>query len=373
MRTPVALVIDIEPDPRLFYEQDPRHWDGLRAMLAFVSRLRAALASTQPAAATFTWLLRMDPQMRRVYGSNVWLADRFRRELEALAAVGDDLGLHTHLYRWDEDRGDWTTDMCDPQWAVHCVGEATSAYREAFGRGCEVHSFGDRWLTEESLDALEGEGVRVELTPEPGMVAKPRFRSDESMVGYTPDFTRAPCRLWRPAAGDFLRDDPSSHRRIRILPVATYRFPVYFEPGRRIDLALRRSRGDVPSEDDITQRHVRLCVGQRAYVLRRGLSILMREHSPTTLHFVLRSSQANDAKLLARVEANLVWLARGGLGRPVEFLSATRLLDAMDAVDIVDAGGAKNAPQGRAEVAIPPGRREAGQARSTHDDARASG
>jgi hypothetical protein len=372
MPTPVTLAIDIEPDPRLVYEQDPRHWDGLRGMLVFVSRLRAALASAHGTVPTFTWLLRMDPQMRRVYGSNVWLADRFRRELEALAAVGDDLGLHTHLYRWDEDRDDWTTDMRDPQWAVDCVGEATMAYREAFGRGCEAHSFGDRWLTEQSLDALEGEGVRVDLTPEPGMVAKPRFRSDESMLGYTPDFTGAPRRLWRPAVGDFLRDDPASPRGIRILPVATYRFPFYFEPGRRIDLALRRSRGDVPSEDDLTQRHVRLCVGQRAYVVRRGLSILMREHSPTTLHFVLRTSQANDAKLLARVEANLVWLARGGLGRPVEFLSATRLLDAVGAADAVDARAVKNAPHGRGEVAIPPGRREAGRARSAQNDARAS-
>jgi hypothetical protein len=350
MSTPVALVLDIEPDPRLVYEPDPRHWDGPCAMLAFVSRLRVALAPSQPTAPTFTWMLRMDPQMRRIYGSNGWLAERFREELQAVATAGDDLGLHTHLYRWDEHRGDWTTDMRDPRWPVACVHEATAAYREAFGRACEVHSFGDRWLTEESLDALEEEGVSVELTPEPGMVAKPTFRADETMVGRTPDFVRAPRRLWRPAARDFLRDDPASPRRIRILPVATYRFPFYFEPGRRIDLALRRSRGDVPSEDDITQRHVRLCVGQRAYVFRRGLSILMREHAPTTLHFVLRTSQANDSKLLARVEANLSWLAGGGLGHPVEFLSATRLLDA------VDTRAAKNATAHVAEAAMGSGR-----------------
>lgn len=367
MRTPVALVLDVEPDPRLVYEPDPRHWDGLRAMLAFASRLRVALSPGQPSVPTFTWMLRMDPQMRRVYGSNAWVPGRFRAELEAVAAAGDDLGLHTHLYRWEEHRGDWTTDMRDPEWPVACVREATAAYRDAFGRCCEVHSFGDRWLTEEGLDALEEEGVRLELTPESGMVAKPRFRSDESMVGHTPDFSGAPRRLWRPAVSDFLRDDPASPRRIRILPVATYRFPLYFEPGRRIDLALRRSRGDVPSEDDLTQRHVRLCVGQRAYVVRRGLSILMREHAPTTLHFVLRTSQANDAKLLARVEANLTWLARGGLGRPVEFLSGTRLLDA------VDAAATTTSTSRRAEAGIPPGPPEGGRALPEFTNARASG
>lgn len=341
MPLPITLALDVEPDPRLFEFPDPRHWQGLRRMLDLVARLRRTLREFQQATPTFAWLLRMDPQMRIVYGDNAWIATAFARELAELSAAGDELGLHTHLYRQRKDGRGWVTDAQDPAWPRTCVLEATSAYREIFGAACRVHSFGDRWLSDDSLDALEAAGIRVDLTPEPGLAARGLYRTDEELLGQLPDYSRAPRELWRPSRSDFLDTDRHNGRDTWLLPVATYRFPLYFELGRRIDQALRRTRGDLPSDDDRSQRHVRICLAQRSYVVRRGCALLARAHAPRALHFVLRCSQANAEAACRNIEANVRWLAAGGLGHDVEFVSPLRLIDKteMAAPEIHDPGG----------------------------------
>ncbi|MBI5504949.1 MAG: hypothetical protein HY899_09100 [Deltaproteobacteria bacterium] len=327
MPLPVALIIDVEPDPRLFDRPEVSHWQGFHRMLELVARLRQQLRDLQQQPPSFAWLLRMDPQMRIVYGDGGWIAENFAKELAGLREAGDELGLHTHLYRQLADGHTWITDTADPAWRRQCVLEATDTWRRIFGEPCLVHSFGDRSLYEDSLDVLEEAGIRVDLTPEPGLVSKSVYRPDEKLVGKLPDYSRAPRELWRPARGDFLRHDPLAGRDLWLLPVATYRFPRYFEPGRRIDQVLRRARGDLPSRDDISQRYVRICLAQRGYVVRRGCALLMRQHAPNTLHFVLRCSQANSRATCERVADNVRWLAGGGLGRDIEFVSPLRLMD----------------------------------------------
>lgn len=296
-------------------------------MLDLVARLRQMLTGFQSRPPTFGWLLRMDEQMRRIYGDRAWIPKTFAAELTALAEAGDEIGLHTHLYRWQEERSRWVTDTSDPVWMRGCVEATLVAFREHFGRPCRVHSFGDRWISEAALDVLERGGVHLELTAEPGLTGARVYREDERLLGELPDYSQAPRRLWRPAHGDFLRDDPARGRELRMLPVATYRFPAYFEPGRRISQFLGRLGGQAPSHDDTTQRHVRVCLAQKPYVVRRACALLLAEHAPPTLHFVLRSSQANNDAACRHVENNLRWLGQGGLGCDVEFSSPLRLLE----------------------------------------------
>jgi hypothetical protein len=83
----------------------------------FVERLPAlrdelSEATWQPAA--FTWFLRIDPQVAEGWGSATWGAEKYADVLSDLTASGDELALHTHLWRWDSQAGDWLTTRIRP-------------------------------------------------------------------------------------------------------------------------------------------------------------------------------------------------------------------------------------------------------------------
>lgn len=335
----IVLAMDVEPDARWPGRIPDERWLGTLAAFDAVARLRDTLARVQPSAPAFTWLVRADEQIAAAWGDRGHLLELFRDRFADLAAAGDDVGLHSHLFRPDGDG--WVIDNASADWRREIVERAAATFREKTGRVAAVHSFGDRALFPDSLDVLERAGILLDLTVEPGFRERPVFRFDETLRGVVPDHSRAPRELWRPALDDWMRDDPASPRRIRLLPVATRRVPWWMEPGRRIDLMRRRLRSDPFSMDELDQRWVRLCVSHRAYVLRSGCAQTLRERTPATLHFVLRVNAFADAASRRRILANLEWIARGGLGAPVEFVSATGLLSLVDA----EAG---NAPAGLA-------------------------
>ena len=69
--------------------------------------------------------------------STDWVAERYASELAALESRGDQLGLHTHTWRWQKRVG-WVRDH-DPAWEEHCAEVALQAFETAYGRPCEAH------------------------------------------------------------------------------------------------------------------------------------------------------------------------------------------------------------------------------------------
>ncbi|HYC56993.1 MAG TPA: hypothetical protein VEL28_18815 [Candidatus Binatia bacterium] len=325
---PVVFGIDVEPDARMIARHESRPWTGMERIYEFVQSLRERLPGIDGLPAQFVWLLRMDPQIRMAYGDACWGARRHRPMLECLREMGDDIGVHTHLYDWDHEQERWVTDAHDPAWRRACVQESTDAYRRLFGTACRVHSFGDRWLSEDSLDLLEQRGIVAELSAEPGFKAVSSLFPDEGFRGTLPDLSAAPRDAWRPRRGDLQRHDPEG-RPMVMVPVSTYRFPWRFEAGRRIDILRGRLRGRPVSIDQRTQRHARLYLEHRAYVFRYGYRQLMASYAPRQLHFVVNSSQARDEAALQRMQANIEWLVSEASPRGVAFVSATRLLDVL--------------------------------------------
>lgn len=326
----VALAIDVEPVPRLPIEASESDWDGLRASVRLVRRLREALARSQSTIPAFTWLVRMDQQIRRVYGDCGWIAERFAAELDALEGEGDDIGLHTHLFRWNEREAAWVTDYRSVDWMRLCVEEAAAAFRATRARAPLFHSFGDRYFSAEAVTVLDELGFAADMSLEPGFFPVDRIRAAEILLGRLPDSTRAPRELWRPSRGDYLQDDPHTGRGLRLLPVTTYRFPLWLEPGRRIEHLLRRARGNRPGEDERRQRYARLGCAQRGYVFRQGARSALAAGRLSTMHLVLRADQALDPAACDRIAANFEWMARGGLGTDVEFVSTAGLLAIAD-------------------------------------------
>jgi hypothetical protein len=235
---PVVVSIDVEPDGRAIDTSDPGAWDGFNRMLALTPTLRERLAAATGQPVAFTWNLRMDPQIELAWGSARWPAEHFGTELAALEAEGDVLGLHTHDWRWDSKREDWTALNNDPDWDAECLGVALDAFHSAFGRTAPVHRGGDHFLSGAMLDALRSAQVGVDLTVEPGLAPATEFREGEIMLASSPDYRGVPTFPYRSSADAFPGPDPE-------VSDGPLHLPLFSAPGRggRIPLTLWKQPG----------------------------------------------------------------------------------------------------------------------------------
>ncbi len=139
---PVVLCIDVEPDPLVFDPADPPPWLGFERLVQRLPALRRRLSEITGAPAAFTWFLRMDPQVAETWGSPAWVAEKYGGPLAELTGAGDELGLHTHVWRWETKTREWVADFEDPAWGEHCVEMGLDAFETSFGRGCAAHRGG---------------------------------------------------------------------------------------------------------------------------------------------------------------------------------------------------------------------------------------
>ncbi len=217
---PIILCIDVEPDERLIDARAQVDWVGFERTYDFFAELRPRLQSATGSVVHFSWFLRMDPQIAHTYGSPEWAARRYEGLFERLQAAGDELGLHTHAWRWDEGSQMWVADIGNQAWVDHCVRMAFAAFKHRFHRPSVSFRFGDRWMNDETLDLLERLGARFDLTVEPGQKEFPPEVFRERFTGSLPDYARVPLRPYRPSKDDFRKRSIWRRRGIWIIPLS---------------------------------------------------------------------------------------------------------------------------------------------------------
>lgn len=306
---PICLAVDIEPDPRQIDRKNPPRWRGFELFAPWFDRLRDDLNLAGHGTVPTSWLLRMDPQIRIAYGDGAWAARTYARQLDSFLERGDEIGLHTHLYRPHDDGVGWIIENEDPAWMELCVREALTAYREAFGIDCRSQSMGDRTLDPRLLEVYEDERVAYDFTVEPGMHAMTRLFPGEDTRGFVPSFEGMPRTPWLPARDDLRRSDPENGYPTIVFPLATFRFPAALELGRRTHQASRRWRNLLVSEDHRLQSWTRVCVTNRPWFFKLALKRALRESPMKALHFVVRSDLPLEPDLLRNAERNIRSLA----------------------------------------------------------------
>jgi hypothetical protein len=227
-----VLCIDVEPDARSVPMPNPEpRLKGFEAILPEIHAVRARLASSSGRPCALTWFLRMDLQVAIAYGGARFIADRYRSDLAQLEAAGDELGVHTHSYRREDGLG-WVQDQADAEHVAQCARTSLDAYRDAFGRSCRAYRHGDRFMSSRLASVLADEGVRVDLTLEPGAPALPGLLKSEENRGMIPHVPRdrvapyvaAPADVFEPGAGDLL-----------VIPLTTsVRFTADTPPGAEV-------------------------------------------------------------------------------------------------------------------------------------------
>lgn len=315
MSTPVVMCIDVEPDERSPSPRRTARWTGFERSYRLVRLLRPHLEEVTGSAVHLSWFLRMDPQIEVLHGDARWPALRYADELAGLVAAGDELGLHTHAWRWDPGRGGWINDIGDGDWQERCIGSSFAAYRAVFGSACRAHRNGDRFMDDRTLEVIERCGARVDLTIEPGS-RRVRLKDDglaatAALPAQWP-VSRSP---YRPSRANHLWLDRSNQRELWEIPLTAVdtssSVPLLGRALRRLRWPARPSYRTIPPwgpwEPDDYWSWIEAEIASGRPVLA----------------FALRSDFVLRATLYRAVRSKLVALLRRPLARRLRFVTAS--------------------------------------------------
>lgn len=236
---PVVLCVDVEPDARLVDLADPS-WRGTDVFLEKWPALMATLVEKSGAASVpLTWFPRADPQIEKSNGSASFALQRYASHWEAAQAVGDEIALHMHGWRWQEETGQWSQDHGDSAWMEHCLRSAIGEYRAHFGNTPPVYRGGDHYLDDTVLRVLREEGIPLDMTLEL-LPTMQRLVEDEHGTGSLPDCSGAPAYAYRPSMEDFRVPALGQSDGLGILPLTPFQGVslCLWAPNQEVDEAL---------------------------------------------------------------------------------------------------------------------------------------
>ena len=213
---PVVLCIDVEPDRRVLELRNPPRPAGVERLLALEPKLRDDASSRTGVPARFSWHFRMDPQIAETYGAADWLVTEYQQHWDAVGVAGDAFGVHPHSWRW---RDGWVSDQADDAWVAHCAQIGLDTFRATFGLGAPSYRHGDGFMSDAVARQIEADGVRVDLSIEPGRPAVRGLLASETATGWLPDTRTVPRHAYRASRNDFRVADDTRTDGLLFLPL----------------------------------------------------------------------------------------------------------------------------------------------------------
>jgi hypothetical protein len=319
-KIPIIICIDVEPDEREIDCKLAKDWEGFEHVFKSFTNVRCRLEEVTGAPANFSWFLRMDPQVKHTYGLHGWVTKRYGDAIRMLEQSRDELGLHTHAWRWDDSLLRWVIDHGDQKWVEHCVQVSFDAFQDAFGRPCRSFRFGEHWMNNETMDLIERRGVDFELTVEPGRGSRPSISPWELHTGSFPDYTTAPSWPYRPSRQDFRTDKGGSKRGLWMIPLSTEKMPGRFQSLKQAAMALgydyRKNHEPIPLD---------LCLDVTQF--RPMVNNLIELKGQPYLAPVLRSASGLIPGSQASLEQNLNVLLSHPLANDFQFVTPAEAIN----------------------------------------------
>ena len=203
MGAPIVIIIDIEPDEDFIDPHDQKPWQGFERAVPYFQNLRRILEDSTGKTVSFTWSLRLDPQISETYGDPAWAIQRYQPQLEQLALEGDELGIHVHAYRSANSSKHWIEDLGDRDWVNACVKMAYETFSENFPSSPRVFSMGADWINHDTVMFAEQLGIEVEISATAGASSRRRTRNKKGYSGTQPDLSRVKPIPYHPSKHDF--------------------------------------------------------------------------------------------------------------------------------------------------------------------------
>ncbi len=168
----IVLSCDTDPDrPDFLDGMEPGKftWRGMTEGIPAVKALMQGVTDSRGREPVFTWFLRADEQMQRVFGGYAAVVRAEHTLLRSLAASGDELGWHPHFWRAGRD-GRWYQEVEDEPWQLEMLRLAHQDLSAALPEGRAPQSVRMGWAyhTTPTYGALDSLGVRVDCSALPG-------------------------------------------------------------------------------------------------------------------------------------------------------------------------------------------------------------
>ena len=299
---PILISIDAEPDGTFIDPKQRVSWHGFERSEAVIEQWREDLERVTGREVHVTWMVRLDPQIEKVYGSLQWGVENYGRRLERSARQGDEIGLHVHTYRWDSAKNKWVVDYSNQDWVERCVELGYQAFTDALGRRPRSFSMGSSWLNQPTVRKLEDLGILYDLSLLQGVGSAPLSTIlGPGGTGTMPDCSALSRRPFRPSLEDFTIPDPARREGVWLIPVCTgtFQFPLW----RRV---LNRLRG-IHCGDS---RPRKLSLGLGASLFGPGFDHWLEASERRHVLITTRSSQFVAA--LSRMADSIQFLASHG-------------------------------------------------------------
>lgn len=218
-KIPVIFCIDAEPDLQHLSRGERSPWFGYETAQKYFSDLRPVLESATGSPVHYNWFLRIDDQMGDVYGSVDWVVHQYREQIHECANLGDEIGIHLHLYQWVPESNEWVIDLNDQETMDRMITTALEAYARDFSKPCRSFRFGNNWINGACVEVMDRLGVHYDLTLVPcqrrmlvpNVGARPR--------GIFPSFQDIPRIPYHPSRTNFHKANSDGSGGITMIPL----------------------------------------------------------------------------------------------------------------------------------------------------------
>ena len=233
VRCPIIVCMDVEPDDWQAVHSQPLPWKGFELASDLFSFVRPLLMSVTGAPVHYTWALRMDQEIARIYGSPDWPARHYEPRMQRYSFEGDELAVSTRARRWDHACQEWIDDYSNPAWIESCVTGSLEAFRETLGRDCYTFRFAGGWMSNSTVKLLEKFCLRYDLSLYGWTSMAGQAHDGRRSTGNDHISSQLPFMPYRPSTGDFTIPDPSRNKGLWIIPLSSARETASRLNGRR--------------------------------------------------------------------------------------------------------------------------------------------
>jgi hypothetical protein len=225
----VIIGCDTDPDRVRFLDRlDPGglSWRGMLEGIPRAKDLLRRLTDHRGHAPIFTWVLRVDEQVREVHGAYEWVLFTYRDFLLDLENSGDELGWHPHFWRRDMASGRWYQELDDLDWQVEMLKRAYRAFEEQLpGRALSVR-MGWAYHNNRTFQTLDALGVKVEFSAIPGL--RTLFRNSPTRGENLFDWLITPRTPYYPSREDFRRPPRGREAALNVLEIPSFTSRSFF-------------------------------------------------------------------------------------------------------------------------------------------------
>jgi hypothetical protein len=316
---PIIFCVDGENDDLSPSRDCKKPWTALERCFTELGAYRTKLEAATGARATFTWSIRADTQLAEMYGDSAWGMRTYRRQLGALAALGDDIGLHPHPQAWSETECSWIGMQHEPEWASEILRAGTTDFVDVLGMSPRTLRFGNRFMSQPLADTAAALGFQYDLSVEPGYPGRDGQEAWHRLPGLCPDYFDIPRVPYRAAHDNFRVPANDDASRLWIVPMSCA--PI----GRNEDEAELLPLGSAPLFAAVGPARTPydvLHLSMSPLLFKRSVDHLLSELTKPYLAMVIRC----DMIALPQVWANLEFIRLHPRVREFEFTNCERVV-----------------------------------------------